>query len=205
MDDALIDEEQAEQTIVLKRISSPPAALERHSPVMTPGEASPSQSPSPSLSSSPQLTETPVHKRSKLKVTTELERIVSKIWVIVGELIMPGHPFDVTDAGTSKKRPPRAKETIAYLEELSARPLQPSSPTASSLSSFSLSSAPPASTTVHLIHGVPASLTVVVATHPRNDARQTEGGAYSEDGLYRHCGGWNGRDEANMGALPSGF
>ncbi|KAH9058815.1 hypothetical protein EDB87DRAFT_1625503 [Lactarius vividus] len=73
------------------------------------------------------------HSAKKIRVTGDVERIVSKIWATVGDLIMPGNPFNA--AGTSAARPPRAKETIAHLHTLASQDPLPASPTASSLSS----------------------------------------------------------------------
>jgi hypothetical protein len=81
--------------------------------------------PKPS-SPAPPAVETP--KQGKLRVNTEVERIVvcmllrlnlhphqhtpqAKIWSTVGNLIMPGHPYDTSGAGAGPK-PPRAKETM---------------------------------------------------------------------------------------------
>ncbi|KAL4253499.1 hypothetical protein ABKN59_002089 [Abortiporus biennis] len=84
-------------------------------------------------------------KKQRYKITTELENIVSKIWATVGEIIMPGHPFDISSS-SSGNRPPRAKETIAHLQSLSSQALSPTSPTASSHSSLSTLN-PPTQTT----------------------------------------------------------
>lgn len=73
------------------------------------------------------------HSAKKIRVTGDVERIVSKIWATVGDLIMPGNPFSAS--GTSGARPPRAKETIAHLHTLASQDPLPASPTASSLSS----------------------------------------------------------------------
>ncbi|KAH8995722.1 hypothetical protein EDB92DRAFT_1794419 [Lactarius akahatsu] len=73
------------------------------------------------------------HSAKKIRVTGDVERIVSKIWATVGDLIMPGNPFSAS--GTSGTRPPRAKETIAHLHTLASQDPLPASPTASSLSS----------------------------------------------------------------------
>ncbi|KAH8993297.1 hypothetical protein EDB86DRAFT_3078779 [Lactarius hatsudake] len=73
------------------------------------------------------------HSAKKIRVTGDVERIVSKIWATVGDLIMPGNPFSTS--GTSGARPPRAKETIAHLHTLASQDPLPASPTASSLSS----------------------------------------------------------------------
>ncbi|KAI0321081.1 hypothetical protein OF83DRAFT_1101473 [Amylostereum chailletii] len=75
-------------------------------------------------------------KKQKIRVTADVERIVTKIWSSVGEIIMPGHPYDVSGGGDTK--PPRAKETIAHLQDLSSQMPAPPSPTSSSLSSASL-------------------------------------------------------------------
>ena len=40
----------------------------------------------------------------------------SKIWATVGEVIMPGNPFDLNGSGIGVK-PPRAKETL-YVHSL---------------------------------------------------------------------------------------
>ncbi|KAJ7124885.1 hypothetical protein C8R44DRAFT_874748 [Mycena epipterygia] len=66
-------------------------------------------------------------KKGKVRVNTEVERIVMKIWSSVGDLIMPGHPFDTTGTGTGSK-PPRAKETIAHLQSIAALTPTPASP-----------------------------------------------------------------------------
>ncbi|KAI9456499.1 hypothetical protein BJY52DRAFT_1275772 [Lactarius psammicola] len=73
------------------------------------------------------------HSAKKIRVTGDVERIVSKIWATVGDLVMPGNPFSTS--GASGTRPPRAKETIAHLHTLASQDPLPASPTASSLSS----------------------------------------------------------------------
>lgn len=72
-------------------------------------------------------------RRPKVRITNEVERITSKIWATVGDLIMPGHPFDTSGSGVH--RPPHAKETITHLQSLASQFPEPPSPTASSLSS----------------------------------------------------------------------
>ncbi|KAJ7622831.1 hypothetical protein DFH06DRAFT_1059710 [Mycena polygramma] len=87
-----------------------------------------STSPPPSVPTSPvepPATDTP--KKGKVRVNTEVERIVAKIWSSVGDLIMPGHPFNTTGSGTGSK-PPRAKETIAHLQSIAALTPAPASP-----------------------------------------------------------------------------
>ncbi|KAJ6558598.1 hypothetical protein DFH09DRAFT_535939 [Mycena vulgaris] len=105
VDDPVQDREQEEdETIVLPKpaVTSPPV-----SPVRLPA------------------TETP--KKGKLRVNTEVERIVAKIWSSAGDLIMPGHPFDTAGTG-SESKPPRAKETIAHLQTVAALTPTPASP-----------------------------------------------------------------------------
>ncbi|KAM5543105.1 hypothetical protein V8D89_002979 [Ganoderma adspersum] len=123
------------------------------------GRSPPEPSPEPeevdATPPSPQDVEPPMaatpHHRHKVKVTTELERIVEKIWATVGEVIMPGHPFDALGRSTNKSKPPRAKETMTYLRELSARSPTPSSPSASSFSSFSAPSGPSSAPTAQQV------------------------------------------------------
>ncbi|KAI0823620.1 hypothetical protein BC628DRAFT_1420665 [Trametes gibbosa] len=130
-DDGVIDE-TAEPTVVLSK------APLYHAP-----EASRTTSPPESEGALPAkdlhtATPTPgATHRSKVKVTTELERVVEKVWATVGEIIMPGHPFDALGKSMNKSKPPRAKETITYLQELSMHSPTPTSPSASSFSSFS--------------------------------------------------------------------
>ncbi|KAJ7262300.1 hypothetical protein B0H12DRAFT_324041 [Mycena haematopus] len=80
-------------------------------------------SPLPSTLTSP--VQTP--KKGKVRVNTEVERIVAKIWSSAGDLIMPGHPFDASGTGNGSK-PPRAKETIAHLQTIAALTPTPASP-----------------------------------------------------------------------------
>ncbi|KAI0081999.1 hypothetical protein K474DRAFT_1634730 [Panus rudis PR-1116 ss-1] len=90
-------------------------------------------------------------RKAKLKVTTELELIVSRIWSSMGEIIMPGHPFDVN--GTGGPKPPHAKETISHLQSLSSQTINPTSP---STSISSLATAPPPS-------GQPSTQQILIA------------------------------------------
>ncbi|KAK0455125.1 hypothetical protein EV421DRAFT_1897011 [Armillaria borealis] len=89
--------------------------------------------------------ETPGTK-ARLRVNTEVERIVvlfspfnafarpnrlqAKIWATMGDVIMPGHPYRTTGDGS---KPPRAKQTLAHLQSISALVPTPSSPSQSSL------------------------------------------------------------------------
>ncbi|KAI5118064.1 hypothetical protein M0805_006327 [Coniferiporia weirii] len=99
------------------------------------------------------VTATPgTNRKSRMKITTDVERIVAKIWSTVGDIIMPGHPFN-TAAAAATNKPPRAKETIALLQNLSTQTPPPGSP-APSHSTFSLTSAgsaDPSQPTAHQI------------------------------------------------------
>ncbi|VDB89248.1 unnamed protein product [Peniophora sp. CBMAI 1063] len=68
-----------------------------------------------------------------VRVTSELERIVTRIWATVGDIIMPRNPYSVD----GDNRPPRAKVTIAHLKDVAAQTPQPTSPSASSITSES--------------------------------------------------------------------
>ncbi|KAK0485657.1 hypothetical protein IW261DRAFT_739447 [Armillaria novae-zelandiae] len=46
---------------------------------------------------------------ARLRVNTEVERIVAKIWATMGDVIMPGHPYRTAGDGS---KPPRAKQTM---------------------------------------------------------------------------------------------
>ncbi|KAI0958168.1 hypothetical protein AcV7_004057 [Taiwanofungus camphoratus] len=133
-----IDGEDEERTVVLPK--PPPLTQPSWLPEepTTPAEAR--DEPASHMGPCPPV-ETPSNsnKRPKIKVTTELESIISKIWASIGELIMPGRRFDAS--GGNKH--PRAKETIAHLWTLADRAPAPSSPSTASLSSFSLAAAAP--------------------------------------------------------------
>ncbi|KAJ7166481.1 hypothetical protein C8R43DRAFT_1061292 [Mycena crocata] len=101
------DSVEEEDTIVLPK------------PVVTPPSSPPIEPPATPAADTP--------KKAKLRVNSEVERIVAKIWSSVGDLIMPGHPFDVAGTGTGKK-PPRAKETIAHLQSIAVLTPTPASP-----------------------------------------------------------------------------
>ncbi|KAI0371053.1 hypothetical protein BV20DRAFT_1035409 [Pilatotrama ljubarskyi] len=142
LDDGEADE-TAEPTVVLQKapLASAPEEPRRPSPVQVPKDEKTRDLPKA------QTAESATPHRSKVKVTTELERIVvsrsllrskgEKIWATVGEIIMPGHPFDALGKSTNKSKPPRAKETMAYLQELSNHTPTPASPSVSSFSSLS--------------------------------------------------------------------
>ncbi|OJT10716.1 hypothetical protein TRAPUB_12748 [Trametes pubescens] len=131
LDDGEADE-TAEPTVVFQKapLPSPPEEPQAPSPPPEPTPVAPAESPVATSS------KTTPH-RQKVRVTTELERIVEKMWATVGEIVMPGHPFDALGKSTNKSKPPRAKETMAYLQELSTHKPTPASPSASSFSSLS--------------------------------------------------------------------
>ncbi|RDB24854.1 hypothetical protein Hypma_008095 [Hypsizygus marmoreus] len=140
-EDDLEQGREEEETVVLKRLL----------PVS--GTPEPSASPSAPRSDEQSIADAsvPVHtKLPKVKVNSDVERITAKIWATVGDIIMPGHPFDPSDAGINSK-PPRAKETIAHLQSLSALTPSPSSPSASSISSAS-APGPPTSQQILTAH-----------------------------------------------------
>ncbi|KAH9830757.1 uncharacterized protein C8Q71DRAFT_784405 [Rhodofomes roseus] len=114
-------EEDSDPTVRLQPHSLP-TALSPAGDDLVQHEQSPSVTPAP-------VTETPdPHKRTKVRVTTELEQIVAKIWATIGDQIKAGH----ANGGKSL----RAKETLAILEQLANSTPAPSSPSIS-LSSFS--------------------------------------------------------------------
>jgi len=116
----VLDEDESDPTVKLrpplKAVSPPveePAVQEATSPPATPALVA--ETPDP-------------HKRAKVRVTTELEQIVAKIWATIGDQIKAGH--------ANSNKPLRAKETLAILHQLSNSTPAPSSPSIS-LSSFS--------------------------------------------------------------------
>ncbi|KAG0708318.1 hypothetical protein DFH29DRAFT_891901 [Suillus ampliporus] len=128
-----VDDGDGEQTVVLKKLPS-----------------SSTQNPTPPDSTTPPETPLPAHpelqtpavvppesaRKPKVRMNAEIEKIVTKIWSTVGEIIMPGHPFDPTGSVSGGSKPPRAKETLAHLESLSSQTPSPTSPAASSFSSL---------------------------------------------------------------------
>ncbi|KAH9895052.1 hypothetical protein C8Q73DRAFT_745415 [Cubamyces lactineus] len=137
LDDDEAEEDSVEPTVVLQKAPSPPSPPQKpRSPSPEPVRRQDRPSEPVSSTSVAQSSSSGGH-RPKVKVTTELERVVEKIWATVGEIIMPGHPFDALGKSTNKSKPPRAKETMAYLQELSNHTPTPASPSASSFSSLS--------------------------------------------------------------------
>ncbi|KAF9456632.1 hypothetical protein BDZ94DRAFT_1275173 [Collybia nuda] len=79
----------------------------------------------------------PSFKHSKVRINNEVERIVEKIWITAGDLILPGHPSEVGGHNVETMTSLKAKEMITHLQLLSESPFIPESPTASSVSSAS--------------------------------------------------------------------
>ncbi|KAH8830199.1 hypothetical protein DL96DRAFT_1591980 [Flagelloscypha sp. PMI_526] len=121
------DEESTLQPAAVDEAASEPA------PVATP-IVPPSVSVVP-IQKEPSSSDTP--KKGKLKVNPEVERITSKVWMCVGDLIQPGHDYDTAGQGNGKLRPPLAKETLAILKRVSSIPLQPNTLTSPPTSSAS--------------------------------------------------------------------
>ncbi|SJK97371.1 uncharacterized protein ARMOST_00623 [Armillaria ostoyae] len=113
-DQSSVVEDAIDETI---QVAATPA---RRSPEQLAADVPPVHVPEP---------ETPGTK-ARLRVNTEVERIVAKIWATMGDVIMPGHPYRTTGDGS---KPPRAKQTIAHLQSISALVPTPSSPSQSSL------------------------------------------------------------------------
>ncbi|KAI0644633.1 hypothetical protein C8Q79DRAFT_913138 [Trametes meyenii] len=130
------DDDTAEPTVVYRKAPTPPLLPEQARSPSSPSEPHQDTADTAPAVTAPGITSATPH-RPKVKVTTELERIVEKLWATVGEIIMPGHPFDALGKSTNKSKPPRAKETMAYLQELSNHAPTPTSPSASSFSSLS--------------------------------------------------------------------
>lgn len=134
-----VNDGDEEQTVVLKKLLS--------SLPLNPTPPEGNTLPETSLPTNPQL-QTPAAgplesaRKPKLFMNVEIEKIVVKIWNTVGEIIMPGHPFDPTGSISGGSKPPRAKETLAHLESLSSQTPSPTSPAASSFSSLAPSMIP---------------------------------------------------------------
>ncbi|KAG2031292.1 hypothetical protein BDR03DRAFT_972865 [Suillus americanus] len=127
------DDGDGEQTVVLKKLPSslPPKPT-------PPNGTTPPETPLPTNSElqTPAAGPPESARKPKIRMNVEIEKIVVKIWSTVGEIIMPGHPFDPTGSMSGGSKPPRAKETLAHLESLSSQTPSPTSPTASSFSSL---------------------------------------------------------------------
>lgn len=177
-EDSILDEgestfeDDADDTVILPR---PPVVQELPPRPRTPPRVDvPMPSTTPGVDPPSTPTRTPSQtdattpatgRKQKLRITNDTERIAAKIWTTVGELIMPGHPFNTAAAATTNK-PPRAKETMfvfllslldlyiltsgshsALLETMASKSPPHSSPSNNSLSSFSLAPADPPSAT----------------------------------------------------------
>jgi len=70
--------------------------------------------------------------KSRIRITTEVERIVAKIWSTASDIVNPNQQFGDASGRTN---PPHAKAAIAHLRSLSMLTPPPNSPSASSLSS----------------------------------------------------------------------
>ncbi|KAG6891730.1 hypothetical protein C0992_006150 [Termitomyces sp. T32_za158] len=117
----------------------------------------------PSLSSSTynSVSATPSHisgvQKPGLRLNSEVESIVARIWTTIGDMIMPGFLLFDTSHGDPGSQPPRAKETMcvvdptfgpfvdrlpsiisAHLQSLSDMSPSPTSPSVSSVSSTSV-------------------------------------------------------------------
>ncbi|KAG1865862.1 hypothetical protein DFJ58DRAFT_863502 [Suillus subalutaceus] len=125
------DDGDGEQTVVLKKL---PSSLP---PNPTPPDGTtPPETPLPANSElqTPAAGPPESVRKPKVRMNVEIEKIVVKIWSTVGEIIMPGHPFDPTGSISGGSKPPRAKETM-HVHSSFYTP-SPTSPTASSFSSL---------------------------------------------------------------------
>lgn len=128
-----------EQTVVLKKLpSSSPLDPTPKEGTTLPEAPLPANSQLKTPDAGPLMSA----RKPKAFMNVEIENIVVKIWNTVGEIIMPGHPFDPTGSISGRSKPPRAKETLAHLESLSSQTPSPTSPTASSFSSLAPSVVP---------------------------------------------------------------
>ncbi|KAJ7045389.1 hypothetical protein C8F04DRAFT_1333275, partial [Mycena alexandri] len=127
MDESVAESAAEEETVEESVAES--AAGEEDTIVLPKPVVIPSPPPSPVQ---PSTADTP--RKGKLRINTEVERIVAKIWSSAGDLIMPGHPFDTSGTGAGNK-PPRAKETMqvlsAHLQSVAALVPTPASPSTS--------------------------------------------------------------------------
>ncbi|KAJ6499428.1 hypothetical protein C8R45DRAFT_982343 [Mycena sanguinolenta] len=124
-------EESAEETVeqsMAESVDEPPdddpTIVLSKAAVISPALSAPA---SPVSSAPIPTTPAQTPKKGKVRVNTEVERIVAKIWSSAGDLIMPGHRFDTSGTGNGSK-PPLAKETIAHLQTVAALTPTPASP-----------------------------------------------------------------------------
>ncbi|KIK91571.1 hypothetical protein PAXRUDRAFT_830719 [Paxillus rubicundulus Ve08.2h10] len=112
----------------------------------------------------------PPSKTPKVRMTPELERIVTKIWGTVGDIIMPGNSFS---GGT---KPPRAKETLVLIQSLAAQLPSCVSPTSSIISSLAPVSASPTPHQVNTAQLLHILLTAPKQAMPLNQLKVAIGG-----------------------------
>ncbi|KIJ67538.1 hypothetical protein HYDPIDRAFT_25978 [Hydnomerulius pinastri MD-312] len=159
------DVDDGEQTVVLKKVPSPPP---NDSPASPPPSGTQRGISTPSADTNP--APDTVSKTPKVRVTAELERITTKVWSTVGEIIMPGNPF------SSGTKPPRAKETLALIQSLATQSPSPASPTSSSISSLAPANAGP---TPHQVNTAQLLHTLLAAPNhamPLNTLKAAIGG-----------------------------
>ncbi|KAH9485301.1 hypothetical protein JR316_0002209 [Psilocybe cubensis] len=107
--------------------SNPPTDLvPTQEPLPPPSSDTPHAKSSPTLIAN--VTETPSVGQKKVKVNIEVERIVSKIWSTVGDII--GAPSELENASS-----PSVNDTVAHLQHLATQFPSPDSPIASTASS----------------------------------------------------------------------
>ncbi|TDL26126.1 hypothetical protein BD410DRAFT_566984 [Rickenella mellea] len=146
------EEGEGEKTIVLKQIpnllatttSLPPSQSDTNPPMSPKSSASEKSGPEPAtpmthLGNNESMMPG-TGKKSRIRVTSETERIVAKIWSCVGDVLMLApRSKNIPDTPGGNKHP-RAKETIALLQTLSSQMPSPSSP--STHSTLSLTTEP---------------------------------------------------------------
>ncbi|KAG9316464.1 hypothetical protein JVU11DRAFT_2499 [Chiua virens] len=111
--------------------------------------------PQPPQLAEAQLDSDPPSKAAKVRPNPELEKIISRIWSTVGDILLPGQ---------SGGKPPRAQETLDLIESLARSP-SPNSPTPSISSMTSCTSAT-TSPTPHQVNT--AQLLRVLLTAPNH-------------------------------------
>ncbi|KAF9222661.1 hypothetical protein BS17DRAFT_175601, partial [Gyrodon lividus] len=149
--------DEEEKTVVLQKVPSSTEDL----PVSRPPSATPLADARPPLESS---------KIPKVRITSELECIVTKIWTTVGEIIMPGNPF------SSGTKPPRAKETLALIQSLAIQSPSSASPGSSSIFSLTPASAGPTPHQVNTAQLLHVLLTTPHHAMPLNQLKVAIGG-----------------------------
>ncbi|KAF8840011.1 hypothetical protein BDN67DRAFT_904383 [Paxillus ammoniavirescens] len=156
---------EEERTVVLQKIP-PSTALQEHLLASPPPVNA--QPPSPLAPGT--LPPESSSKTPKVRMTPELERIVTKIWSTVGDIIMPGNPF------SSGTKPPRAKETLALIQSLATQSPSSVSPTSSSISSLAPVSAGPTPHQVNTAQLLHTLLTAPKHAMPLNQLKAAIGG-----------------------------